>query len=98
MRNNYPISSQELNDIIIEAYGNLCYLLGYQDSDDNNYSGLYQYIEESGISYMTTTSGIPHLGNIDYKYQLGLSDDTTSDKLIQYLKYDYLYRKSLGYI
>ncbi len=98
MRRNYPISSQELNDIILTAYGDLCYLLGYSDSDHNRYSGLFEAIEESGIAYLATTSGIPHLGNVDSKYQLGLSTDTTSEVIINFLKFDYVYRKDRGYI
>lgn len=98
MRDNFPISSQEFNDIIIEAYGNLCYLLGYRDSDNNVYSGIYEVLESSGNAYLGSISGILHTGNIDAKYQMGLDEETTSDKLIQYLKFDYIYRKSLGYI
>jgi hypothetical protein len=97
MRNQYPISSQEFNDIVIEAYGNLCYLLGYNDSV-NDYSGVYDRLDASGLSFMNSTSGILHIGNVDAKYQLGLSQETTSEMLIQYLKYDYLHRKSLNYI
>ena len=98
MRDKYPISSQEFNDIVLEAYGNLCYLLGHETSESVYYSGVYDRVEESGVAHMSSMSGILHVGNIDSKYQLGLSENTTSDMLIQYLKYDYLYRKSLGYI
>jgi len=98
MRRNYPISSQELNDIIVNAYGDLCYLLGYADSDNNRYSGLFEAIEESGLAYLATASGIPHLGNNDSKYQLGLSYVNTTDTIVHFLKFDYLYRKDRGYI
>jgi len=98
MRKDYPLSSQELNDIILTAYGDLCYLLGYIDSDNNRYSGLYESIEESGLAYLASSSGILHAGNNDSKYQLGLSPTYTSDRLIQYLKFDYIYRKDRKYI
>lgn len=98
MKRNYPISSQELNDILTTAYGDLCYLLGYIDSNENRYSGIFESIELSGLAYMGTSSGIPHLGNEDSKYHLGLGYNTTTDKIVQFLKFDYIYRKDRGYI
>jgi len=98
MRRNYPLSSQEFNDIIVNAYGDLCYLLGYTDSGNNRYSGVFEAIEESGLAYLATSSGVPHIGNVDSKYQLGLSPNATSDMLIHYLKFDYVYRKDRRYI
>lgn len=98
MRQSYPISSQEFNDVIQTAYGDLVYLLGYSDSDGYRYSGVFEAIELSGISYLATTSGIPHLGNADSKNNMGLDPTTTSDVIIQYLKFDYIYRKSNGFI
>lgn len=98
MRKDYPISSQEFNDIVQTAYGDLVYLLGYSDSDGHRYSGIFETIEESGIAYLASTSGIPHLGNADSKNHLGLDPTTTSNAVIQYLKFDYIYRKSKGFI
>jgi len=98
MKKNYPISSQELNDIILTAYGDLCYLLGYTDSDNNNYSGLYDGIELSGVAYLATSSGIPHIGTNDSKYELGLNCQNTTDFIVNFLKYDYIYRKDRGFI
>jgi len=97
MRNQYPLSSQELNDVFVTAYGDLCYLLGYDDGS-NRYSGLYERIEESGLAYLSTTSGIPHIGTDDSKYHIGLDDGSTSSYVIQYLKFDYIYRKIRNFI
>lgn len=97
MRSNYPVSSMEFNDKILSAYEHYVYLLGYDDGT-NQYSGLYDNIEESGLAYLGTESGIPHVGNIDSKYAIGLDEGTTSEEVINYLRYDYVYRKYLGMI
>lgn len=97
MRTDYPVSSMEFNDRMLMAYENLTYLLGYED-DSNRYSGLYENLEESGLAYMGNQSGIPHVGNIDTKYRIGLDEGTSSEQIITYLKFDYLYRKKLDMI
>lgn len=97
MRNQYPLSSQELNDIFVSAYGDICFLLGYDDGS-TRYSGLYERIEESGLAYLSTSSGILHVGTDDSKYHLSLDEYSTSSYLIQYLKFDYVYRKLRNFI
>lgn len=95
MRSDYPVSSQRFNDQILLAYENLVHLLGYED-ESNRYSGLYEILQASGNAYMTNSSGIPHIGNTDDGFQLGLSAEDTSDQVILYLKWDYVWRKYLG--
>jgi hypothetical protein len=44
MRKNYPLLSQELNDMFQDIYYKLVYLLGYDAAD--GYTGLYDEIED----------------------------------------------------
>lgn len=99
MRNSYPISSFEINDQLLLAYENMVYLLGVK-TDTLDVTGLYDQLDNSGVSFMTNTSGIPHVGTNDsqYGYELGLSYDTTTTVIVSYLRADYLLRKHLGVI
>lgn len=97
MRSTYPLSSQELNDKLLMAYSHLVYLLGY-DADSQRYSGHYEILENSGNAFMTNSSGIPHIGNYVDNYRIGIDAENTSDQVIYYSKWDYIYRKFLGVI
>lgn len=97
MRNGYPFSSFEFNDKILLAYENLVYLLGLQ-TDALNVTGLYDQVDGSGVAFMTNQSGILHVGNNNSKYDIGLSYDTTSERIVDYLRADYLLRSYLGVI
>lgn len=83
MRNNFPLSSQVLNNKLFLAYENLVYLLGQNIADQPYYSGLYEYLDASGRYLATTTSGIP---------------TGYTPVIIDILKFDYFYRKSFGQI
>ena len=87
MRNNYPLSSAELNDKIFSAHEKLIYLIGVQ-TDTGGCSGLYDELEYSGNLMMENISGIPHVGN--WEEVIGLSTDRTSDQILRCLKYDYV--------
>lgn len=78
MRSTYPLSSNELNDRLFSAYENLTYLLGFESEDDPIYSGVYDHLETSGNAMLVSQSGIP---------------GTLSPKMLEFLKYDYIYRK-----
>lgn len=83
MRANYPFLSKEFNNIILQGYEYLVHLLGFQEDGYEHYSGLYEYISDSGNYLMTSPSGIPTINN---------------SKIIDILKYDYIYRKNFGEI
>lgn len=78
MRKIYPLSSSELNDKLFSAYENLTYLLGFESDTELAYSGVYDYLESSGNAMLISQSGIP---------------GTLSPKMLEFLKYDYIYRK-----
>jgi hypothetical protein len=80
MRNNYPISSQLLNNKLLTAYENLVYLLGQHIENQPYYSGLYERLEVSGAIISTSPSGI-FTGTIN-----------TQTDFIKILKYDYFYK------
>jgi hypothetical protein len=82
MRSNFSVPSQELNDKIYSSYENLVYLLG-SESGATHYSGLYEMVEDSGLAFTTSISGIPSFNN---------------PKIITMLKFDYFYRKEYGEI
>jgi hypothetical protein len=49
MRKNYPVSSEELNDVFQDLYYKLTYILGYDDDDnattEKPYRGQFDMIE-----------------------------------------------------
>lgn len=95
MRNYYPLSSQEISDKILLGYENLIDLLGHKEDNYDPYSGLYDILETSGVSYLNTdASGIPHIGINNHE----LDYTTSTSDLISYLKFDYIYRKTYGEI
>jgi hypothetical protein len=65
MRQNYSLSSQELNDSFNRYYSNLIYLLGFENSETGAvYSGVYDQIESTGNTFLEDTEvGIPHISN-----------------------------------
>ena len=64
MRTNYPIFSDEVNDIFQELYYKLVFLLGYTESNEEKiYKGLYDEIDSK--IYTLTNSSI--LQEIDDK-------------------------------
>jgi len=83
MKSNYPFISQEFKNIILQGYEHLVYLLGYEAEGYDHYSGLYEYITDSGDYLMLSESGIPNINMI---------------KMVDILKYDYIYRKNCGEI
>lgn len=97
MRSVYPLPSAELNDKLLMSYSHLVYLLG-NDADDQRYSGLYEHLETSGNAFMTNASGIPHVGNYEDGYKIGIDRTNTSDQVIFYAKWDYILRKLRGVI
>lgn len=97
MRDRYPISSFDLNDKLLMAYENLVYLLGIQ-SDTTDTTGLYQSMDTSGAAFMISTSGIPHCGTFEGVYQVGLHEDATQDYVVDYLRTDYILRRTLDLI
>jgi len=97
MIDNYPVSSYDFNDRLLSAYENLTYLLGIQ-TDTVNATGLYDTVDQSGLAFMTSPSGIPNCGVIDAKYQLGISASATNKDIMRYLKKYYIQRKYLGAI
>lgn len=97
MRENYPVSSIDFNDKLTIAYENLVYLLGIQ-TDTALVTGFYDVVDASGAAYMISTSGIPHCGTLDSKYQVGLYPEVTQLYVISYLKTDYILRKYLDLI
>jgi len=69
MRSIYPVSSQEINDILLSHYENLIYILGYKN---NNvlYSGVYTILDN--VVNNTTIEDKQQLINIlkyDYIYK-----------------------------
>ena len=95
MRSNYPVSSTDFNDRILLAYENMVYLLGIQ-SDTTNLTGLYDTVDQSGLAFMVSTSGIPHCGTYDGKYQVGLYKEVTHSYVPLLLKTNYVLSKYLG--
>ena len=83
MIQNYPISSQYLNNKLLLAYENLVYLLGQNIPDQSYCSGLYERLEASGDLISTSPTGI-------------LTADTPA--IINILKFDYFYKKQYGQI
>lgn len=83
MRSSYSISSLEYNDKIFGYYEDLVYLLGYQAEEGVTHSGLYDRLETSGNSMLSSPSGIP-------TFKL--------PRMIDFLKLDYMYRKNYGEI
>lgn len=82
MKNNHPISSQELNDRLLTSYEYLVYLLG-QNYNGPVYTGVYERLEVSGVNLVTSLSGIP---------------SANMSQLITMLKMDYFYRKNFNQI
>lgn len=78
MRSVYPLSSNELNDKLLESYQNLVYLLGYEEDNESVYSGVYDRLESSGNAMLISQSGIPNYSMLRMK---------------DLLKFDYIYRK-----
>jgi hypothetical protein len=95
MRNNYSLSSQELNDKLYSHYRDLVYLSGFENQDTGVvYSGVYDKISASGAMYLEDTSiGIPHLGN--KVNTIGTSIDTTSINLISLLEARYIIDRAI---
>jgi len=83
MRNNFPLSSQEINDKLLSCYENLTYLLGQRLPNEEVYSGVYDQLEVVCSGYILSSSGIPNI---------------TQDKILDILKFDYIYRKHYGQI
>ena len=87
MRIRYPVSSNELNDIILEAYAKYVYLLGYDtEYGETTHSGVYDLNENSikdTHQYMVlTNSKVPpndvsnnsvpkYMDTVAYKVSLG---------------------------
>jgi hypothetical protein len=97
MRNSYPVSTIELNDKLLLCYEHLVYLLGIS-TDSVTATGLYDQIDASGLAFMTNQSGIPHAGANGGKYDIGLDYESTSIRIIDYQRSDYLLKKYLGVI
>ena len=55
MRDNYPVISKELNDILLTIYSHYVYILGYDNEyGETTYSGMYDTQEDaldSSIKY-----------------------------------------------
>lgn len=83
MRSSYSISSLEYNDKIFGYYEDLVYLLGYQAEEGVTHSGLYDRLETSANTMLSSPSGIP-------TFEL--------PRMIDFLKLDYMYRKNYGEI
>jgi len=83
MRNNFPMVSQEINDKLLSSYENLTYLLGQKLPNEEVYSGVFDILENSCSGYITSPSGIPNIAQ---------------DKILDILKFDYIYRKHYGQI
>jgi len=97
MRKTFSISSQETNDRLLEVYSSHISLLGYENGNIA-ISGLYDRLDLSGVSYMSSASGIPHCGTAQGTYLVGFEYDKSSSVLIDMLIFDYIYRKSIGEI
>lgn len=96
IRKNYPISSLEINDILLLSYQHISRLLGYDG--DPYVSGIYDTLEASGVDHMDSMSGIPHVGNKGGPYALGLDVYSTSEEVTSNLKWNYVFRKQIGCI
>lgn len=71
MRNNYPISSQELKDEIDQIYEMQLRILSYSNTSGVSITGIYDIIEASGVNifasgYESIQDLNPYLGKIDY--------------------------------
>lgn len=97
MRNGYPLSTIDLNDRLLLSYEHLIYLLGIE-TDQVTATGLYDTLDTSGLVFMTNLSGIPHVGANGGKYEIGLDEESTSARIIDYQRSDYLLKKHLGVI
>ena len=98
MIDNYPVSSYDFNDRILTSYEYLTYLLGVQTDPVTVVSGLYDNIDQSGLAFMSSTTGIPNAVPISAQYQLGFSSSATFVGVVPYLLKDYVDRKYLGAI
>ncbi len=90
MRNNYPISSQELNDKLFSMYENIIYILGIE-KDNILYDGLSQKIDDI-LDQLMINECIP----IDNNDTSNIENST--DDLITIFKFDYIFRKNRGLI
>lgn len=96
MKYNGPLSSLELNDFILSSYEQLISLIGYDEIGYTHYSGLYEYINSSGVAHLESISGVPQI-NVDETFG-GLTTSGSYIALKDILKYDYLNRKIFGLI
>lgn len=96
MRNNHSLLSQEISDRILQQYEYLVYLLGYRETGEIPYSGLYELIEASGEAMLVNKSGIPHLSI--YETIGGIDPSKSFTDIREVLKYDYIYNKIYGNI
>jgi hypothetical protein len=83
MKSNYPLVSKEVNNILLQGYENLVYLLGQEVDGLEHFSGLYEYVSDSGDFLMSDPEAIPTI---------------YSSSIINALKYDYILRKNYGQI
>lgn len=83
MIKEYPICSEELNNKLLGANENLVSILGVQIPDQEYYSGVLDYINSSGTILFSSLSGVPN---------------TNMSKIIDSLKFDYIYRKHFNQI
>ena len=91
MRNNYPLSSQEFNDKVLQNYENLVYLVGYDGEETAAYTGLYEHIDSSGVAMLQSTSGVPII--LGDEFNGGLNLESSFNRYIELLKVDYMWRK-----
>jgi len=66
MRKNYPLLSQELNDIFEDTYYKLVYIIGY-DSEDGKpkFNGKFDIYEEQ-IKALIITIALQYLGDENF--------------------------------
>ena len=82
MRSNYPLLSEELNDILLTMYSHYTYLLGYDDINGyTTYSGIYD-IQESTMNVL-----------VDYITLKNTSSPTNNTPIPYYLDSQKYYQK-----
>lgn len=89
MRQNYPLSSAEINDKILLSHERLIHLIGVS-SDYGYVSGIYDNMELSGFNMMDSIEGIPHVASNEET--IGLSAERSTELMLDCLKYDYVFK------
>lgn len=92
MRSNYPVSSQELNDIIFSAFEHLSYLLSYENESGLLISGHLDILDTSASnSFLSGVLNLNDKSDIDEDSDLGALSGYMD--IADFLRMDYIYRK-----